>query len=170
MKRYFIFMGMLVFFLNTACVFAEVNDCDVEVGCSDDDPVLAQKDVEVLSYDEFFKIYTENKLDYVLLDVRPKTSYDQGHIKGAESLFIPQTTPEQVGKILPDKDQVVVVYCASHKCNMSHYAALALLNAGYKKVFDYKGGIYEWLSKGNPIESVPAKEPLPASEASTVDP
>lgn len=161
-----LFLGLpLVVICTAGSVQAEIvvpDDCDVEVGCSDDEPVGFKMQVETLSYDDFFKIYSEDKLKYTLVDVRPQSSYNHGHIPGAKSLFVGGIPLEEIGQALPNKDQVVIVYCASQKCNMSHFAALKLMNAGYKKVFDFKGGIYEWLLKGNATDSIPTEQPVPS--------
>jgi len=49
--------------------------------------------------------------DFTLLDVREKDEWDQGHIDGA--LFLPRGFLEvKVEKMLQDKQQPVIVYCA----------------------------------------------------------
>ena len=48
----------------------------------------------------------------IILDVRTREEYDQGHIPGA--ILIPDTEIEaKAADLLPDKDQLILVYCRS---------------------------------------------------------
>ena len=63
---------------------------------------------------------------YVILDVRTQEEYDQGHIPGA--ILIPNTEIEaRAEQELPDKDQLILVYCRSG--NRSKQAAAKLARA-----------------------------------------
>ena len=49
---------------------------------------------------------------YIILDVREQYEYDEGHIPGA--IIIPcGEIADRVEKELPDKDQLILVYCRS---------------------------------------------------------
>ena len=82
----------------------------------------------------------ESETDYILLDVRTQQEYDQGHIPGA--ICVPN---EAIGSgeisELPDKEQLILVYCRSG--NRSKQAAEKLANAGYTNVVEF-GGILSW--------------------------
>ncbi len=154
MKKYLWLLVMPMIVLSfTSAVLAE-EDCDVDIGCSEEEPGTPEFKVESLTYDEFMKIRTDQKLKHTLVDVRPESSYNRGHIKGAKSLFVAYANYEDIQALLPNKDEVVIVYCASSKCKMSHYAATKLMSIGYKNVYDYNGGMYEWMMKGHPAEVV----------------
>ena len=77
---------------------------------------------------------------YVILDVRTYDEYQQGHIPGA--IVVPNETigtseiPE-----LPDKQQMILVYCRSG--NRSRQAAAKLAKLGYSNVIEF-GGIIDW--------------------------
>ena len=78
--------------------------------------------------------------DSIVLDVRRPDEYAQGHIPGAICLpneTITDTMPEE----LPNKDQVILVYCRSG--NRSKQASQKLANLGYTQVFEF-GGILDW--------------------------
>lgn len=154
MFRYVFAFGIIAVMVSISTLVPAMEDCEVDVGCSDEEPVTQQFEVESLTYDEFMKIYSDKKLKHTLVDVRPESSYNRGHIKGAQSLFVAHATYEEIQEVLPNKDEVVIVYCASVKCKMSHYAATKLMSIGYKKVYDYNGGVYEWLLQGNPAEVI----------------
>lgn len=81
---------------------------------------------------------TEN--NYVILDVRTQEEYGDGHIPGA--ICIPNETigTDEIVK-LPDKDQLILVYCRSG--NRSKQAAQKLVQLGYTNVVEF-GGIRDW--------------------------
>ena len=77
---------------------------------------------------------------YILLDTRTQEEYDQSHIPGA--LLIPHTEiAERAEEELPDKDQVILVYCRSG--NRSKQASEVLAELGYTNVKEF-GGINTW--------------------------
>lgn len=77
---------------------------------------------------------------YVLLDVRTEQEYAEGHIPGA--LLIPNTElSEKAADLLPDKEQMILVYCRTGR--RSATAARMLHEKGYKNIYDF-GGLTEW--------------------------
>lgn len=82
----------------------------------------------------------DTKTDYIILDVRTIEEYNEGHIKGA--ICIPNET---IGNIapeeLPDKNQLIFVYCRSG--NRSDQAAKKLAALGYTQIKEF-GGITTW--------------------------
>ena len=82
----------------------------------------------------------DEETDYVILDVRTREEYDQGHIPGAT--LIPYTEIEaRAEEELPDKDQLILVYCRSGR--RSKLAAEALVELGYTNIKEF-GGIIDW--------------------------
>lgn len=78
--------------------------------------------------------------DYVILDARTQTEYDEGHIPGA--ILIPHDTVATAAEnALSDKDQLILVYCRSG--NRSKEASQALVDLGYTNVVEF-GGINSW--------------------------
>ena len=89
--------------------------------------------------DEAKKIMDEES-DYIIVDAREQSEYDEGHIKGA--IVIPYTEIEQKAEeMLPDKEQLILVYCRSGR--RSKIAAQSLANMGYTNVKEF-GGIIYW--------------------------
>lgn len=82
----------------------------------------------------------EEETDYIILDVRTQEEYETAHIPGA--ICIPNETigtgdiPE-----LPDKDQLILVYCRSG--NRSKQASEKLAKQGYTNIIEF-GGINSW--------------------------
>ena len=76
----------------------------------------------------------------IILDVREQEEYDAGHIPGA--ILIPYTQMgEKANDMLPDKDQLILVYCRSGR--RSKIAAEALVELGYTNIKEF-GGIIDW--------------------------
>ena len=77
---------------------------------------------------------------YIILDVRTVQEYESGHIPGA--ICIPnETISDAEIPQLPDKDQLILVYCRSG--NRSKQAAAKLARLGYKNIVEI-GGIGAW--------------------------
>ena len=92
-----------------------------------------------ISQDEAKRIMDEES-DYIIVDAREQSEYDEGHIKGA--IVIPYTEIEQKAEeLLPNKTQLILVYCRSGR--RSKIAAQSLANMGYKNVKEF-GGIIDW--------------------------
>lgn len=86
------------------------------------------------------KALLDSEEDYVLLDVRTQLEYDEGHIPGA--MLLPDyEVSEKAEELLPDKDQLILVYCRSG--NRSKSASRTLAELGYTNVKEF-GGIRDW--------------------------
>ncbi|MCL2223131.1 MAG: rhodanese-like domain-containing protein [Oscillospiraceae bacterium] len=78
--------------------------------------------------------------DVVILDVRNQDEFEQGHIPNA--ILLPAgELRENAERILPDKNQVILVYCRSGVRSAAAAQELALF--GYTRVYDF-GGIIDW--------------------------
>jgi len=78
--------------------------------------------------------------DYVLVDVRTELEYNEKHIPGAMNIPNESILSDNI-KELPDKDQLILVYCRSG--NRSKQAAQKLGEFGYTNVYEM-GGILDW--------------------------
>ena len=82
----------------------------------------------------------DNEEGYIILDTRAQSEYDESHIPGA--ILIPHDEIlEKAEDILPDKDQLILVYCRSGR--RSKLAAADLVKLGYTNVKEF-GGINDW--------------------------
>ena len=78
--------------------------------------------------------------NYIILDVRRQDEYAEKHIPGA--ILIPHDEiEERAEKELPDKDQLILVYCRSG--NRSKQASEVLERLGYTRIREF-GGINTW--------------------------
>lgn len=77
---------------------------------------------------------------YAVLDVRTEEEFSEGHIPGA--ILIPDYEIESKAEtVLPDKDQLILVYCRSGR--RSKMAAETLVDLGYTNIKEF-GGIIDW--------------------------
>jgi adenylyltransferase/sulfurtransferase len=84
----------------------------------------------------------------VLLDVREKYEWDEGHIPGAK--HVPRGYLElRVENAVPDKNAPVVLYCAGGV--RSVFAARTLGEMGYSHVASMDGGFTAWKDQGLPF-------------------
>ena len=82
----------------------------------------------------------EEESGYIILDVRTAQEYSEKHIPGA--INIPNETigTEDIPE-LPDKEQLILVYCRSG--NRSKQASKKLVKLGYTNIVEF-GGINDW--------------------------
>ncbi len=86
------------------------------------------------------KSLMDSQEGYIVLDVRTQAEFDEGHIPGA--ILIPNTEIEdRAEESLPDKNQLILVYCRSGR--RSKMAAEILTELGYTNVREF-GGIIDW--------------------------
>ena len=92
-----------------------------------------------ISMDEAVKMMKDEK-DYIILDARRPDEYAEGHIPGA--INVPN---EEIGTTdiaeLPDKSQLILVYCRSGR--RSKEASEKLVKLGYTNIVEF-GGILDW--------------------------
>ena len=105
------------------------------VGCSDGGSAT----YEQISGAEA-KALMDSESGYILIDARTQEEYDEGHIPGA--ILIPEyEIANRAEKELPDKNQLILVYCRSGR--RSKIAAEELVKLGYTNVKEF-GGIIDW--------------------------
>ena len=92
-----------------------------------------------ISMEEAARLMAE-ETDYILLDVRTQAEYQEKHIPRA--ICVPnETIGTEAPPELPDKDQLILVYCRSG--NRSKQASEKLAAMGYTNVREF-GGINDW--------------------------
>lgn len=101
-------------------------------------------DIELQTADvidlETFKTYL-GKEDVQIVDVRGLTEYNDGHIEGAEHMFV-GTLQDNLDKI--SKNKQVVIHCQSGDRSAIAYSMLR--KSGFHNVKNYSGGMKEWLA------------------------
>jgi len=121
----------------TSAKSGETEETDVTSGATDSSE--EQDPVRVITAEEA-KTMMDTLESYIIVDVREQSEYDAGHIEGA--VLVPVGSVEELApELLPDKDQVLLLYCRSG--NRSAHAAAKLRNMGYTNIYDF-GGIIDW--------------------------
>jgi rhodanese-related sulfurtransferase len=84
----------------------------------------------------------------LLLDVRTRAEFNNGHIKNA--ILIPvQELQKRVGELSEYKHHDILIYCATG--NRSTVASKILVDNGFKRIANMRYGIYQWAKGGYPI-------------------
>lgn len=96
-----------------------------------------------MSFKQINKIEAKKIMDSescTILDVRTEEEFEQAHIYDA--VLIPlDLLKNTVEKVIPNKDEKILVYCRSGKRSID--ASIILVNLGYKNVLEF-GGIIDW--------------------------
>lgn len=114
----------------------ENNDSNTNNDSTNDE---IKKSITYSNMDDIKTIMDSNE-GYIIIDVRTKEEYIEGHIPGAINIdneSIIDVEPEQ----LTDKNQMILIYCRSG--NRSKQAAEKLANMGYTNIVEF-GGIVDW--------------------------
>ena len=82
----------------------------------------------------------EEETGYIILDVRTPEEFAEKHIPGAVNVPNETIGTEEISE-LPDKDQLILVYCRSG--NRSKQASEKLAALGYTNIVEF-GGINDW--------------------------
>ena len=107
------------------------------VGCA----VPAEQEISYrqITMDEAVAMMEEEE-GYIILDVRTAAEFDEKHIPGAINIPNEAIGTDAIPE-LPDKDQLILVYCRSG--NRSKQASEKLVKLGYTNIVEF-GGIIDW--------------------------
>lgn len=88
--------------------------------------------------------------DVHLIDVRTAREYKQGHIKGAVNIdYMSSDFAEQIEKL--DTSKPIVIYCRTGR--RSGLSTKVIVQAGFKEIYDLKGGTVNWTKKGFALDN-----------------
>lgn len=107
-------------------------------GCQKSEPVREITYRQVNS-EQAIEMMAENE-GYIILDVRTAAEYHEGHIEGAINIPNEEIGDKEIAG-LPDKNQLIFVYCRSG--NRSKDASAKLAELGYTNIVEF-GGINTW--------------------------
>ncbi|MEM9170019.1 MAG: MBL fold metallo-hydrolase, partial [Pseudomonadota bacterium] len=110
----------------------------------------AAADVPFLSLDALRQWSEERRNDVVILDVRERDSFEDGHVPGARHL--PRGLLElKVNEAFPDPTVRIVTYCDFGR--ISTLAAATLRRMGFQRVSALDGGMIDWRERGFDVET-----------------
>ncbi len=90
-----------------------------------------------INFEEMKRIIKENK-DVVLLDVRSRQEFKEGHLKNAINIPLYEIK-KKAQIILKNKSCIIIVYCISGQ--RSKKAAIELQKSGFQNIYNLKNGI-----------------------------
>ena len=106
------------------------------VGCAAPAEEITYRQVNM---DEAITMMEEGS-GYIILDVRTPGEFEEKHIPGAINVANETISTDEIPE-LPDKDQLILVYCRSG--NRSKQASEKLVALGYTNIVEF-GGINDW--------------------------
>ena len=92
-----------------------------------------------ITMDEAVKMMKDEK-NYIILDARRPDEYAEGHIPGAINVPNEEIGTAEIAE-LPDKSQLILVYCRSGR--RSKEASEKLVKLGYTNIVEF-GGIQDY--------------------------
>ena len=97
-----------------------------------------------------------------ILDSRRSAEYELGHIAGAWSLPVWESSLEErltefEAKANPLPEAPLVLYCSGGGCEDSHLLASRLFKLGYRNLLIYRDGYPDWVAKGRPTTTGTAR-------------
>jgi len=135
MNKIALLYSLILLFIFQSCSVPaqeqEAQSFPIEVGVSEASQLIAQGDV-------------------LLLDVRTPREVNQGYIEGARNIDVTSRDDFKAGVDQLDKSEPVMVYCKVG--GRSHQAAVYLVENGFTRVYDMKGGILAWEKAGKPLK------------------
>ncbi|MBL4888333.1 MAG: rhodanese-like domain-containing protein [Flavobacteriaceae bacterium] len=111
----------------------------ITVACQD----KSTNDIHVITVEQMNEVLDSDNLQ--LVDVRTLDEYRLGHIGNAQNICVTNDDFQEKAKLL-DKNKPVYLYCK--RGGRSAKAAKILKEMGFKEIYDIKGGMGAWESKG----------------------
>jgi rhodanese-related sulfurtransferase len=137
-----IMLAALVFAMFGPAVFAQEKSTK---------PTAEKKESKIQNVkpDEFDAKRKTDTNSTVVLDVRTKKEYREGHIPGSVLIdFNADDFEQQVAKL--DKEKTYLVHCAAG--GRSARACKKMEQLGFKQLYNLEGGMGAWEKAGKPVE------------------
>ena len=128
---------LLLTFLFTSCTGEQNSSSSAQNTNSNTDHTV--KVYRQITMNEAASIMKSEK-DYIILDVRRPDEFSAGHIPNAINVPNEIIGTSEISE-LPDKNQLILVYCRSGR--RSKEASQKLVDLGYTNIVEF-GGILDW--------------------------
>jgi rhodanese-related sulfurtransferase len=115
-------------------------------------------DVKPATYEQLVAMLNNTSRPTLLLDVRPKKYFAEGHLPGAVNIPLPDIVKNdaRLGGAYN-----IVAYASHWQDPLARAAAKKMISLGYQNVFEFRGGVEQWQNQGRAIEK---SEPAPAAK------
>ena len=114
---------------------------------------IISKTIPLISAEDLKKVENTKK-PLLIIDAREKKEYNVSHIKKAKYVGYDNFKISKLKRV--DKNTTIVVYCSVGY--RSEKIGEKLKKAGFKKVMNLQGGIFDWKNKGYPVYDNKGKE------------
>jgi rhodanese-related sulfurtransferase len=103
--------------------------------------------------------YDKNDASYILLDLRPKSQIEQGHIPKA--VAVPEAGIKALEDQLPKyKNAAIILYNQDGNVALAQNAYKAISELGYKQISILAGGFESWQKAGKEVAKGPAESTI----------
>jgi phage shock protein E len=107
--------------------------------------------MDSIHHDELKRIIEANE-DGLIIDVRARERYEQGHIPGSINLpFLASDFAEEVALQVVDRRTRIVLYGDSADADAPRRAATVLEDAGCTQVQVFESGLEAWIGHGHSL-------------------
>ena len=138
-KSYYILVLVVVCIFFCACGQNRTDRPNVVEQSTESEGSEQEMTYEQISMEEAKQLMADEE-GYVIVDARTIEEYANGHI--LDAICIPnESIGEEMPEKLPNKEQLILVYCRSG--NRSKQASQKLAKLGYTNVKEF-GGIMDW--------------------------
>ncbi len=100
---------------------------------------------------EQIKQKLDNNESFTLIEALPEQYFNEWHIPEAINIPHDEIANKVLG-IIPDKNALIVTYCANSNCENSKIAADMLEELGFTNVYEYVEGKADWKNAGFPTQ------------------
>jgi len=107
---------------------------------------INSKTIPLISVEKLKKVENTKK-PLLILDAREQNEFNVSHIKNAQHVGYDDFKINGLKAI--DKQTTVIVYCSVGY--RSEKIGEKLKKAGFKKIMNLEGGIFDWVNKGYPV-------------------
>jgi rhodanese-related sulfurtransferase len=116
---------------------------------------IISKTIPLISVDELKKV-ENTKAPLLVLDAREEVEYNVSHIKNAKYVGYDNFKIKTLKEV--DKNTTVIVYCSVGY--RSEKIGEKLKKAGFTKVMNLQGGIFDWVNSGYSVYDNTGKQTL----------
>lgn len=108
-----------------------------------DDTLLSPQDAQAMI------VANKDNPQFIILDVRAREHYDQGHIEGARTInYYATNFARVVGQL--DREATILIYC--QRGRQSPLALRAMSRMQFTTMYVLDGGFAAWVDAGLPVE------------------
>lgn len=108
-----------------------------------DDTLLSPQDAQAMI------LANKDNPQFIILDVRAREHFEQGHIEGARAInYYATNFARLVGQL--DREATILIYC--QRGRQSPLALRAMSRMHFEKMYVLDGGFLAWVEAGLPVE------------------